>query len=477
MLLHTPAYLLFLLAVISAYWFLPVSYRKPVLLATSYVFYATFDLRFLALLVVWTLVNYWLGRAISSNPHARLLAWYSVVLNLGVLALFKWVNFFIDSIRLSFQALGFSNLPAGLQFLLPIGISFFSFQAIAYTTEIYRKKIRPASLLDFAIYMAFFPKLLAGPLVRPDQFLSQLRQPSIRPDRNGIQAAVGLFLLGLLKKVVIADSLASLCEVAFRAAARENGVLLFPGSLYWQGFYLYGFLIYADFSGYTDIARSSAALLGFSLPENFRQPYLSENISIFWNRWHMSLTQWFREYMFFPLSRGLLIKTGRRYARLVQIIATLITMTFIGIWHGAAWTFVVWGLWHGLLLCLTQQPVRRFKRWWQKLGLGIVTFHLVGVGWILFESSSLETFGRFLQGMLSFSGPQEWGYYLPPVFLCACLVFSIDLVQGGYVRIPTLLQPATRPIFIVASIVLLICLALINQANGGDAHPFIYGRF
>jgi len=477
MLLHTPAYLLFLLAVIPAYWLLPAGYRKPFLLLTSYGFYAVFDLRFLALLIGWTLANYFLGRAISGNLHARPLAWFSVLLNLGVLALFKWEAFFIDSLRLAFQTLGFASLPVGLQFLLPIGISFYSFQAIAYTTEIYRKKLQPASLLDFAIYMSFFPKMLAGPLVRPAEFLGQLWQPSTRPDRNAIQNALGLLLLGLMKKVVIADSLASLCEVAFRAAARENGALLFPGALYWQGFYLYSFLIYADFSGYTDIARSSAALLGFSLPENFRQPYLSENITVFWNRWHMSMTQWFREYLFFPLSRGLLIKAGRRYARLVQIIVTLITMTLIGIWHGAAWTFVAWGVWHGLLLSVNQQLGWSLERRWQKLALGVLTFHLVGVGWVFFGSSSMEAAGRFLRGMLNFSGPQAWGYFLPPVLLCAFLVFSIDLVQAGFVRLPALLQPAAKPVLIVASIVLLICLALIYQAKGGAARPFIYGQF
>ena len=477
MLLHTPAYLLFLLAVIPAYWLAPARYRKPGLLLISYGFYAAFDLRFLALLIGLTLANYFLGRAISGNRHTRLLAWFSVILNLGVLALFKWADFFIRSAGLAFQTLGFASLPPGLQILLPVGISFFSFQAIAYTTEIYRNKLTPASLLDFALYIAFFPKLLAGPLVRPGPFLSQLREASTRPDRKAIQAALGLLLVGMLKKIVIADSLASLCEVAFRAASREQGAASFPGALYWQGFYLYSFLIYADFSGYTDIARASAALLGFKLPENFQQPYLSENISIFWNRWHMSMTQWFREYLFFPLSRGLLIKTDRHYTRFVQIIVTLVTMTLIGIWHGAAWTFVAWGVWHGLLLSVNQQIGWSLARRWQKLGLGIVTFHLVGVGWILFGSSSLETAGKFLRGMLIFSGPQEWGYYLPPVLFCAFLVFGIDLIQGNLLRAPALIQPAVKPIFWIAGIVLLICLALIFQANGGDARPFIYGQF
>jgi alginate O-acetyltransferase complex protein AlgI len=152
-------------------------------------------------------------------------------------------------------------------------------------------------------------------------------------------------------------------------------------------------------------------------------------------------------------------------------------MTLIGIWHGAAWTFVVWGVWHGLLLSVNQQMDWNLKYRWQKLGSGIVTFHLVGVGWIIFGSSSLESAGRFLGGMLNFSRPEDWGYYLPPVLLCAFLVFSIDLLQGGYVRIPANLQPVAKPIFVIASIVLLICLALVYQANGGDVRPFIYGRF
>lgn len=477
MLLHTGAYLLFLIAVVLAYWLVPAGYRKLFLLLASYGFYATFDLRFLALLVVWTLAVYFLGRAISGDHHARLLAWLSVLLNLGVLALFKRADFFVDSLRYTFAALRFSSLPAGLELLVPIGISFISFQAIAYTTEIYKKKLQPAALVDFAIYMAFFPKLVAGPLVRPDNFLSQLIQPATRPDRNVIRGALGLLLLGLFKKIVIADSLASLSEVAFRAAGRDAGAALFPSALFWSGFYLYSFLIYADFSGYTDMARSSAILLGFNLPENFRQPYLAENITVFWNRWHMSLTQWFREYLFFPLSRGLLIRTGRRYARLIQIIVTLITMTLIGIWHGIAWTFLAWGVWHGVLLVVNQQQNWKLEKRWQKLGMGIITFHLVGMGWVFFGSSSLEAAGRFFHGMLNFSGPAGWEIFLPPVILCAILVFSIDLVQGGFVRIPSRFDPAVKPVLVVASVVLLICLAAIYQAKGGDARPFIYGQF
>lgn len=473
MLLHTPAYLIFLLAVVLIYWLLPAVVRKPLLLVTSYIFYAWFNLRFLTLLLGLTLANYLIGLAIHANRRPRLLAWSSVAINLGVLAVFKWSGFFVDSLRAVFEAIGLANLPPGLSLLLPLGISFYSFQAIAYTTEIYRKKTTPADLLDFALYLAFFPKLIAGPLVRPGQFLRQLRQPAVRPATEEVQAALGLLLIGLVKKVVIADSLASLSDVAFRAAARPPGEVAFPSLLFWQGFYLYSFLIYADFSGYTDIARASARLLGFGLPENFQQPYLSRTITLFWNRWHMSLTQWFREYLFFPLSRTLLGRFGSRYSRTIQVLVTLVTMILIGVWHGAAWTFVVWGVWHGLLLVFDQQANLHSDRRWQTAAAGIITFHLVGIGWVIFGSSSLAAAGRFLQGMFNFSQPIGWQTFVPPVLLAALLSFGIDLGQSGRLRLPA----PVRPVLFVSGVVVVVCLVMLSLAHGVNARPFIYGRF
>lgn len=477
MLLHTPLYLLFLLILIPVYWLLQIAHRKVILLVASAIFYASLDIRFLVLLAVMIFVNYFIGQAIPKSSHARQLVWLSVAVNLGILAVFKWANFYIESLRLFLQSLGVSSLPTGIQLLFPIGISFFSFQAIAYIIEVSKKKIKPATLLDFSIYMAFFPKLIAGPLVRPDNFLGQLKHHPVRPDRNEIQGALRLLLLGLVKKIVLADSLASLSEVAFRAAARETGAFSFPSFLYWQGFYLYSFMIYADFSGYTDIARASASLLGFELPENFRQPYLSENMIAFWNRWHISLTQWFRVYLFFPLSRWFLEKTERQYSRLIQITVTLITMFLIGIWHGAGWTFAIWGLWHGLLLIINQQWKPTPTNRWLKLGLGFITFHLVGVGWVLFGSNSFAAAGRFFSGMLALNNPIELGFYLPPVLLSAALLFSIDLVQSQNIRLPTRIQTIAKPILAIAGIVVLIGLTMIYQAHGGDSRPFIYGQF
>ena len=213
--------------------------------------------------------------------------------------------------------------PEGL--LLPIGISFYTFQGISYIIEIYRKKITPAAFPDLALYLAFFPKLIAGPIVSPGAFMAWLNNPSARLESSTRNEALRLIFSGLVKKIIIADNLASLADVAFRAAALPNGASLLP-MLFWQGFYLYAIEIYADFSGYTDLARGSALLLGLRMPENFRQPYLATTIADFCNCWHMSLTQWFREYLFFPLSRWLLTRSKRRWSQLIQITVNLIVM-------------------------------------------------------------------------------------------------------------------------------------------------------
>jgi len=478
-LLHSLTYLLFLAGVAAVHWLLSRStWRKAWLLLASYAFYAFFDPRFAGLLLALSLAVWALGQGLARGWHPRRLAWVSVGLNLGALALFKYFGFFAANIQAVLHQAGLGTAGPALALLLPVGISFYTFQAIAYTTEIYRGKTQPASLLDFALYLAFFPKLIAGPLARPQDFLRQLSAPApaARPSRADITQALGLLLLGLVKKIVIADSLAGLADTAFRAASLASG-MHFSTPLYLQGFYLYAFQIYADFSGYTDLARGSAALLGLALPENFRQPYLAATLGDFWNRWHLSLTAWFREYLFFPLSRWLLARGGRQHAERAQIIANLATMALIGLWHGAAWTFVLWGLWHGAWL--TVERLARFKPAgrWQRLAAGVVTFHVVGIGWVLFRADSLASAGRFLAGLFS-GGQLEWlGYYAPSVLLTASLVLGLDWLASRPAGRLAALWPRLRPIAITAAVAVLLALGLLSYARGGDARPFIYGRF
>jgi alginate O-acetyltransferase complex protein AlgI len=479
MLLHTPAYLLFLLSVVMIYWLLPAAgWRKSFLLVASYVFYALFDVRFAILLFGLTIAVYWLGARISRGSHSRTYAWVSVGLNLGLLGLFKYAGFFVSSAAAGFHLLGVSVVPPALKFLLPVGLSFYTFQAIAYTTEIYRGTSAPASSsLDFALSMAFFPKLVAGPLVRPPEFQYQIESNPSPPQSGAIKDALILLLTGLSKKVLIADSLAGLSEVAFRASNLASTPWPFPSPLYWAGFYLYALQIYADFSGYTDMARASAMLLGFSLPENFRQPYLADSVSDFWSRWHMTLTRWFREYLFQPLSRSLLRSSKRRYRKAMQVAANLTTMTLIGLWHGAAWTYVAWGFWHGILISAERlfnlKPVRRSARWAQ----GLLTFHLIAVGWVLFRAESFASAGRFLTGMLSFQQLAWLPRYLPPVLLAGALTLGIDLVSGNFIVPSPSFRRVLRPVLVTACVLVLVCLALLQVLRGVAPQPFIYGQF
>jgi alginate O-acetyltransferase complex protein AlgI len=479
MLLHTPAYFLFLAVIVPLYWLLPEwRGRKALLLGASYAFYATIDLRFAALLFALTVIVYLLGRAIPGNPRGRLYAWLSAAASLAVLCAFKYAAFFVDNLGDLLRSVGISFVPPALQLLLPVGISFYTFQAISYTTEIYRKKASPAaSFLNFAIYLAFFPKLIAGPLVRPRAFLSQLEKPPppLRGDR--LRQALGLALLGLVKKVLIADSIAAQADTAFRAALLPLGDGRFASPLYLQGFYLYAFQIYADFSGYTDLARASALFLGFELPENFRQPYLASSVAAFWNCWHMTLTQWFREYLFFPLSRTLLTASGRRFPRVSQVTAILVTMALVGLWHGAAWTFVAWGLWHGFLLSVERVLDRKPPRGWRAVLGTLATFHLVGVGWVIFGAGSFGAAVRFLGGLTAFDQMTWLPVYLPSVMLAGGLLLALDLGCSGRFSALGKRWRSWQPVLVIAAIVVLAALMLLDAARGTGARPFIYGQF
>jgi alginate O-acetyltransferase complex protein AlgI len=389
-----------------------------------------------------------------------------------LLAFFKYSGGLVNSLGALLVHLNLPFPPTTDSLLLPIGISFYTFQGISYIVEIYRQKIKPVAFPDLALYLAFFPKLIAGPMISPTAFITWLNNPSAKLEPANREEALKLIFSGLIKKIIIADNLASLADVAFRAAALPNGASL-PPMLFWQGFYLYTIQIYADFSGYTDLARGSALLLGLRMPPNFRQPYLAATITDFWNRWHMSLTQWFREYLFFPLSRWLLTLSKRRWSQLVQISVNLIVMLLIGWWHGAALTFIAWGIWHGILLSLERLLGWKPRGRVQTVLSTVLTFHLVGVGWVLFRASSFTVAARFFTGMFNFQNFQWLPGYLLPLLLALGAAFFIDCVETRLVRIP---KPFT-PVIVVAILVLLAGLAVLGVVRGGDARPFIYGQF
>ena len=385
MLFPTLTFAVFFTLVFSFAWVLRCrnDRRKLFLLAASYVFYGWWDWRFCFLLASASFVAWGAGRLIGDSADKKfqkqVLA-AAVTLLLGVLGFFKYYGFFLNSLQEILFAMGLQRDLPFLQIILPVGISFFTFQAISYVVDVYRGAVTyRKNPLDVLLYISFFPQLVAGPIVRAADFLPQLEQES-RLTRSAVTTGLTLCLFGLFKKMVVANYLAT---------DLVDPVFLDPGS--WSSLmvvlatYGYAIQIYCDFSGYSDIAIGTAALLGFQFKANFNQPYRATSLQDFWRRWHMSLSQWLRDYLYIPLggSKGGTLKTYRNL---------FLTMFLGGLWHGAAWNFVIWGSLHGAWLGLERMlgvgknsnALRQFIGW-------IITFHIVCAAWIFFRASDLDT--------------------------------------------------------------------------------------
>lgn len=478
MALSSPVYLLFVLAVWLILRILPgIRSKKILLLAASLVFYALVDLRFLPLLLLLCAVTFGLGIAIPRGRWAGVLVLAGITFSLLLLAVFKFSALWVPSVFHGLPSATGSGQFDPTGWLFPVGISFYTFQAISYLVDIRRRRLEPVrDPVDFGLYLIFFPKIVAGPIVRPTDFFRDIAAGPQSAGREDAPEIISLFLRGLFKKVVIADALAGLAGVGFQAAAMP-GTTFFAAPVYWRSFYLFAIQIYADFSGYTDIARASAKLLGIPLPENFHYPYFASSMTEFWNRWHMSLTQWFREYVFFPLNRGLLPSLRRAGSSLVQTATTIFTMLLIGFWHGAGLTYLAWGLWHGVLLSLDKCWNGKPGSLGRRILSAVIVFHLVGVGWVLFRSDSLSAAMRFFEGMVA--GGQ--GFLLAecalPVLAAAIAIGLVDL-PGLRVLPPALLSSRwLRMTVVLAAATAVGVLWLLGWATGGATMPFIYGSF
>lgn len=332
-------FLIFFVIVFSFYWLLPTLYfRKWFLLLASYTFYAAWDYRFLALIAGCTLVNYYLGAVLAKTDQVkarRRTLIVAIIANMGVLGVFKYFNFFADSLAALGNTLGVEVSYTALHIVLPVGISFYLFQTTSYVVDIYKERIRACDrLLDFAVYVAFFPQLIAGPIVRASEFLPQLGRLSFLTDVN-MRFYLFLFAVGFFKKACVADNLAIFADPIFADVNAHSTYTL------WLGALIYTIQLYCDFSGYSDMAIALAGLLGFQLPKNFYFPYFSSNLGEFWRRWHITLSTWLRDYVYFPLG-------GSRQSEAKTYRNLLVTFGLNGLWHGGAWGFVVWGLGNGL---------------------------------------------------------------------------------------------------------------------------------
>ncbi|MEM7417561.1 MAG: MBOAT family O-acyltransferase [Gemmatimonadota bacterium] len=440
--------------------------RDLLLLAASYFFYMSWNWRYAGLILFSTTVDYFLGRKMSETEvqaRRKRLMIVSITLNLGLLGFFKYNNFFVDSTGGLLTALGV-NLPLDTlrhSFLLPVGISFYTFQSLSYTIDLYRKHIDVEhSFIKFALFVSFFPQLVAGPIVRAADFLPQLRTtPNV--DRERVLSGMALIFRGLFKKVVFADLLAGLgVDTVFASPSDYSSLTLL------LALYGYSFQIYNDFSGYSDVAIGAARIMGFDLPDNFRRPYHSQNVREFWTRWHISLSSWLRDYLYIPLG-GSRASAGRVRFNLAA------TMVLGGLWHGAAWNFVLWGAWHGFLLMLVRSAPKSYDGAspWAVFGRQFLCFHLVVVSWLLFRVHSIPLLTEFLGGLgaMTLSLELTWPYLLILAGAAGTHFTKkqwIDSAIATFTRTPIVIQAV-----VYAG---LICL-LAGLSFGGPA--FIYFQF
>jgi alginate O-acetyltransferase complex protein AlgI len=422
MIFHSLDFLAFFVAVVALYWVLPHRGQNVLLLVASYFFYGYVHPWFLILIAASTVIDYCAARGMERWPqYRRRFMWLSVTSNFGMLGFFKYFNFFVENVDAALRVVGLDVSGPALRILLPVGISFYTFQAMSYTIDVYRGELRARrSLLDLAVFISFFPHLVAGPIQRASYLLPQVeatRRFSIEKARSGFV----LICWGFFKKLVIADNVGVIANKVFALSDPTFYIL-------WAGVFAFAIQIYADFSAYTDIARGTSRWLGFELTENFDHPYLARSPADFWRRWNISLSSWFRDYVYIPLG-------GSHGGRWLWARNVLVTFLLSGFWHGASWNYIAWGFYHGVLLLIfgggrSRSSGLLLRQVPQIAGM----FVLTNIGWLLFRETELSAIVRDLQlapfGVSAFD--RQAGLYL---FLLA-LLYSVPLwVQSVWVEI------------------------------------------
>jgi alginate O-acetyltransferase complex protein AlgI len=474
MLFCSQQFLVFFSIVFVIYWIFPWQrVRVWLLVVASFGFYASWNKWLAGLICLSTALDYALARGMEmtgSRRRRKLLLGVSLVANIGLLCYFKYANFFLRSLEQTLQALGAQTSLPVLQVILPIGISFYTFEAINYTVDVYRRRVQAErNLAHFMLFITFFPHLVAGPIVRARDFLPQIRRPK-HWDWMRMNLGVQYLLMGLFKKMAIADRMAFYADPVFASPGQ------YGSGAVWLATLAYALQIYCDFSGYTDMALGSAHLLGYKLARNFNMPYLAVNVSEFWHRWHISLSTWLRDYLFIPLggSRGSKWQTNRNL---------IVTMGLGGLWHGASWTFVFWGLLHGIFLIFHRAFQRLCKRHWRldwlmqsvpgtvfRLGL---TFLCICLGWVFFRATTFAAAGTILRKLaipeIGLAAPLHnrslW-------YTVAVMVICHALAHYGVWKKLALRLPAPLLGFSYAAV---LTLALVLAPDAGKA--FIYFQF
>jgi alginate O-acetyltransferase complex protein AlgI len=470
---HSLDFVVFFVLVVAAYWSLPQRGQNVLLLVASYFFYGYVHAWFLILIAASTVIDYCAARGMEAWPQQRRrFLWLSVISNFGMLGFFKYFDFFVENVAAALEALGLVVNEPSLRILLPVGISFYTFQAMSYTIDVYRGELRARrSLLDLAVFISFFPHLVAGPIQRASFLLPQVES---RRRFSAEQARSGFVLIcwGFFKKLVVADNVGVIANKVFALSDPTFYIL-------WAGVFAFAMQIYADFSAYTDIARGTSRWLGFELTENFDHPYMARSPADFWRRWNISLSSWFRDYVYIPLG-------GSRGGRWTWARNVLITFLLSGFWHGASWNYVLWGFYHGVLLVLTRArtvaggETRRLPSW---IALPQIAgmFVLTCIGWLLFRETEFSAIVRDLQ-LSPFGVPdidRQTGTYL---FLLA-LIYSLPLwMQSIWVELGRgAPAPAPRfaswPRLALQGIACGLALAAILIFRSRTSLDFIYFQF
>jgi D-alanyl-lipoteichoic acid acyltransferase DltB (MBOAT superfamily) len=473
MLFNSLEFFLFLPVVFVLYWFVlnkSLKWQNALVLAASYFFYGWWSWAFMALLMASTLLDYLYGFGVAAvdRKKAKLFLWLSVVNNLGILGVFKYYNFFALEVQQGLDLLGLQTNPYLLKVALPIGISFYTFHGMSYVFDIYRGQQKPVrNFIDYAVFVSFFPLLVAGPIERANHLLPQVQKARTFRYQQALEGC-RLILWGLFKKVVIADSIAQVIDPIFAHYTDHSGLTLLLAAI---GFSIQ---IYGDFSGYSDIALGTAKLFGFELLSNFRFPYFSRDVAEFWRRWHISLSSWFKDYLYIPLG-------GSRAGKFKAVRNTFIIFLVSGFWHGASWNFIVWGFIHACgflpLLLLNrnrkhlsevvaqEQLLPSLKAFFQMLG----TFTFVTFAWVFFRADTLTDATQYLQHIFV-QGPQN-GLQGKSILLWGALLLGLDWYLRHNER--TLRVPTNR----ILRTAIYFAFALAVLLKLGSHQSFIYFQF
>ncbi|MBX9449930.1 MAG: MBOAT family protein [Taibaiella sp.] len=485
MLFNTFPYAVFLPVVFIVYWFVlkkNLRLQNLFLLLASYYFYSCWDWRFLFLLAFTTILDFWIGLKINSGTEksAKAWMWFSIAVNIGVLGIFKYFNFFSESFADLLGNFGIHFSPWVLNIILPVGISFYTFHGLSYIIDLYRKKIPvERNFVNYALFVSFFPLLVAGPIERGAHLLPQIKVAR-RFDFENAMDGLRQILWGLFKKMVIADNCAAYADILFSQPGSYEGAALFFGAI------MFAFQIYGDFSGYTDIAAGTARLFGFDLLKNFSYPYFSKSIGEFWKRWHISLSSWFRDYLYIPLG-------GSRISKAITIRNVFIIFLVSGFWHGANWTFIFWGLLHAVFYLPSvivrnhrtkrekQSNARSFLDGFSILG----TFLLVTLAWIVFRAADIRQAFQYIYRMIAklcspdgfhqLSELLAWRHYYSILLLSFLILFYIIEWKGRHLSFP--LQQLQQRWSGGLRYGLYVILCFIIFWFSGSSQQFIYFQF